>query len=168
MEYFHRGKRCGHDVQMSCPSVRDHKPRLGQHASSEFCDKKCGPVQLVQGDYGLAVKLTARITQPNGALLELTIRKFSVFSTLTSWANGVDWQRTTDLRQYDFPAALEMGSGTCEVSVSQCAQNVVSLYDNPCFGDRGNMAVCYDGSTWMTHCHCSHIRLGVVIELFTG
>lgn len=54
-----------------------------------------------------------------------------------------------------------------EDAMQQCAREVSSLYEDLCFGHRGNIAVCFDGS-WMTRGHSSHIGVGAVIELFTG
>lgn len=51
--------------------------------------------------------------------------------------------------------------------MTQCAQEVAAVYDDLCFGHKGNIAVCYDG-TWMTRGHSSHVGVGTVVELFTG
>lgn len=54
-----------------------------------------------------------------------------------------------------------------EAVMVQCAEKAVTLYENLCFGHKGNIAVCFDG-TWMTRGHSSHIGVGAVAELFTG
>lgn len=61
------------------------------------------------------------------------------------------------------PAAMR----ATEDAMRQCAREVSSLYKDLCFGHRGNIAVCFDGS-WMTRGHSSHTGVGAVIELFTG
>ncbi|XP_077493058.1 uncharacterized protein LOC144104115 [Amblyomma americanum] len=67
------------------------------------------------------------------------------------------------LKQSLAPAATQVA----EVAMSQCAQKVATLYEDLCFGHRGNIAVSYDGS-WMTRGHSSHLCVGAVIELFSG
>ncbi|XP_077500054.1 uncharacterized protein LOC144110848 [Amblyomma americanum] len=52
-------------------------------------------------------------------------------------------------------------------AMAQAAQAVAKVYDDLCFGHRGNIAVCYDG-TWMTRGHSSHIGIDNVVGLFTG
>ncbi|XP_077503578.1 uncharacterized protein LOC144114016 [Amblyomma americanum] len=61
------------------------------------------------------------------------------------------------------PAATQAAAA----AMAQVAQAVAKVYDDLCFGHRGNIAMCYDG-TWMTRGHSSHIGVGAVVELFTG
>ncbi|XP_075732280.1 uncharacterized protein LOC119186949 [Rhipicephalus microplus] len=61
------------------------------------------------------------------------------------------------------PAATQ----AAESAMSECAEKVRTIYDDLCFGHRGNIAVSYNG-TWKTRGHSSHIGVGTVIELFSG
>ncbi|XP_070391208.1 uncharacterized protein [Dermacentor albipictus] len=160
------------------------------------CETCNEPAQVVRGDrdYGLAVKLTVvcnncgdvaagwssprvdgkKTCNPFDINLLATRAMMStgngqtamndVFAAMGLSHRGIH-HRTYQhhLKKTLKPAATQ----AAEVAMSQCAQKVATLYEDLCFGHRGNIAVCYDG-TWMTRGHSSHIGVGAVVELFTG
>ncbi|XP_077551374.1 uncharacterized protein LOC144165145 [Haemaphysalis longicornis] len=159
--------------------------------------KTCnGRVELVSGErnYGLATKLSVRCVNCGEIAAEWssprvdrgkTCNPFEVnllagramistgngqtamndiFATMGLSRRGLHnktFQR--HLKKTFQPAATR----AAEAAMTQCAQEVAAVYDDLCFGHKGNIAVCYDG-TWMTRGHSSHVGVGTVVELFTG
>lgn len=161
------------------------------------CCKVChGPATIVRGDrdYGLAVKVSVHCetcgviankwTSPRAdntktcSAFQINLlaaramvatgngqtKMNDIFATMGISHRGMHhktYQR--HLKNTLAPAATR----AAESAMSECANEVTAIYDDLCFGHRGNIAVSYDG-TWMTRGHSSHIGVGSVIELFSG
>lgn len=162
-----------------------------------LCCKAChGPATIVRGDrdYGLAVKVLVQCERCGEIANEWTSPRANGTKTCNPFevnllasramvATGNGQTKMNDifatmgishrgmhhktfqrhLKNTLAPAATR----AAESAMSECAEKVRTIYDDLCFGHRGNIAVSYDG-TWKTRGHSSHIGVGTVIELFSG
>lgn len=160
------------------------------------CNVCRGSVTIVRGgnDYGLAVKLAVQCNTCGEIASEWTSPRVDGAKTCNPFevnllaaramvATGNGQTKMNDifammgishrgmhhktyqrhLKSTLAPAATRAAESALKV----CGKKVAALYEELCFGNKGNIAVSYDG-TWMTRGHSSHIGVGAVIELFSG